>query len=162
MEDGPSSNDVTLITWARTNMLLLSIALFTTVASTITVGQVSHCAANSTRLTIQITALSIAAGGAYIGLTIYLLLLLKSHITAADASSEGPIIVTWLRCSCCSRTTKKLVSLFPFLGLAVTSLTVTALEWEQQCDQPLHEFLICSSVNLLVYAPPRERAQRRT
>jgi len=100
----------------------------------------------------QVTTLSIAAGCIYISLVSFAVALLRAYVLSADMSSEGPIIITWVRCSCCSRQIKKLVSLMPFVGLAATGVTATAVEWHDKCEQPLHEFLVASSVVFLLYA----------
>jgi hypothetical protein len=152
MEDGEAAMQPALRNWVRCNMLLLCLALFTTIASTVELGQVGNCDKNSTRLAIQVTTLSIAAGVVYICLAMYAIVVVRSHMFAADASSEGPIIITWVRCSCCSRLLKKTLSLLPFIGLAAMGATITAVEWNEQCEQPLHEFLIASSAVFLMYS----------
>ncbi len=136
--------------WFNLHKVSLPLSLIASVSCLTLLGQIGLCEFTP-RLYVQVTTLTLSTGVITLSLLTYSLTLLHHHLLSTPSSSEGPILLSWARCSCCPRPLKKILSLSPFVTLAIFAVSTAATHWNQSCDKPLHEFLIATAAVFVSY-----------
>ncbi|GMI24554.1 hypothetical protein TrRE_jg7572, partial [Triparma retinervis] len=134
--------------------LLHKISLPLTLTATITSTYSSAITVPPCPLSPPTLSLVLSTASSYLTLLTYTFAVLQAHVAATDAvhGSEGSVLLSWVRCSCCPRPLKKSISLLPFLALASAGIAATARAWDLSCDAPVHGLTVLASGNLAAYA----------